>query len=529
MQRGLVRIFANGTVVLLMLWGAPTGLAQHETPHEETSVGEGSHDETPPGAATKSDEGDSDGLSITHHSVTIDGRTIAYTATTGTMTLPDYEGEPRADIFFIAYTLDLNEGDDVASRPITFAFNGGPGSSSVWLHLGALGPRRVDLGPQGFDFAPPFRLVDNDQSWLDLTDLVFIDPVSTGYSRPADGHKKSEFHGLNEDIAAVGEFIRLWTTRNSRWSSPKFLAGESYGTTRAAGLSGYLQSTLGMELNGIVLISPVLNFQTIRFGVGNDMPFWLYLPTYTATAYYHGKLDADLMADLPATLTRARQWAQGDYLAALARGDALSAAQRRIIAHDLARYTGLSAEFVERSDLRVSIFNFTKELLRDDRLTVGRLDSRYTGRDRLGIGTSPEYDPSYAAIQGPYTSALNDYVRRELGYENDLVYEILTGRVRPWSYASHENRYVNVAETLRRAMTRNPSLKVLIACGYFDLATPFFAAEYTASHLGLDASLRDNISFAYFAAGHMMYVRRPDLAGLKTAVAELYADALDGD
>jgi len=414
MMRRVLGVF---TGLSIMLWCVPAGLAQHaDTPSDG--------DEASTEAATESA---SDRLSVTRHTITIEGFSYAYTATTGIMALPDYEGEPRADIFFIAYTLDRTE-DDPAARPVTFAFNGGPGSSSVWLHMGALGPRRVDLGPQGFQFAPPFRLVDNDQSWLDLTDLVFIDPVSTGYSRPADGHKKSEFHGLNEDIAAVGEFIRLWTTRNSRWSSPKFLAGESYGTTRAAGLSGYLQSTYGMELHGIVLISPVLNFQTIRFGVGNDTPFWLFLPTYTATAYYHDKLDADLMADLPATLDLARKWAQTDYLAALAMGDALDPARRRTIAKELARFTGLSVEFVERSDLRVSIFNFTKELRRDEGLTVGRLDSRYTGRDRLGIGSSPEYDPSYAAIQGPYTATINDYVRTELGYENDLPYEILTDR-----------------------------------------------------------------------------------------------------
>lgn len=476
-------------------------------------------------AATQADTPDTDGLSVTHHTITIDGRTIAYTATAGLMTLPNDKGEPRAEVFFVAYTRDGQ--DDPASRPLTFAFNGGPGSSSVWLHMGALGPKRVDLGPDGFDSAAPYTLVDNGQSWLDLTDLVFIDPVSTGYSRPAEGHPKSEFHGLQEDISSVGDFIRLWTTRNARWASPKFLAGESYGTTRAAGLSGYLQSTHGMELNGIVLISPVLNFQTIRFGIGNDTPYWLFLPTYTATAFYHHKLDADLMADLDTTLDQARAFARGPYLSALAMGDALPAADRAAIVSELARFTGLDESYIEHSDLRISIFNFTKELLRDRGETVGRLDSRYIGHDRLAIGSSPEYDPSYAAIQGPYTATLNDYVRRELGYENDRVYEILTGRVHPWSYKAYENRYVNVAETLRKAMTRNPALRVLVACGYNDLATPFFAAEYTVDHLELDPSLRDHIRIAHFTAGHMMYVSRSQLAALKRSVAELYKEALD--
>ncbi|MCB9846482.1 MAG: peptidase S10 [Phycisphaeraceae bacterium] len=441
------------------------------------------------------------------------------------MDLPDYEGEKRADVFYIAYTLD---GDRAPStRPLTFSFNGGPGSSSVWLHLGLLGPRRVDMGDaQGFGATPPYRLVDNEHCWLDLTDVVFIDPVGTGYSRPAEGVNKREFHGLEEDISSVGDFIRLWTSRNERWASPKFLIGESYGTTRAAGLSGYLQDTHGMFLNGIILVSPILDFQTARFDVGNDEPYWLYLPTYAATAFFHGKLQGDLARSLRQTVQAARDFAQNDYLRALARGDELPPAERDRIATRLSQLTGLSKEFILDTNLRIGLGSFCKGLLREQSRTVGRLDSRYRGIDRLDIGEGFEYDPSYSAIQGPYTATINDYIRRDLGFENDHPYEILTGRVNPWSYDRYENRYVNVSDTLRSAMSKNPALKVMVASGYYDFATPFFAAEYTISHLGLDPSLRSNIQIHHYEAGHMMYVRLEDLAALKADAAAFYADAL---
>lgn len=462
--------------------------------------------------------------SVTRHEVVIGGETIRYTARAGSMTLPDYEGKPKADVFYVAYTRD--DADDPASRPITFAFNGGPGSSSVWLHLGALGPRRVLMDDEGNPLPPPYRLVPNEHAWLDLTDLVFIDPVGTGYSRAVEGESAKQFHGLDEDIRWMGDFIRLWTTQNRRWASPKFLAGESYGTTRAAGLAGYLQDTHGMYLNGIVLISPVLNFQTIRFDTGNDTPYWLYLPTYTATAWHHGRLPSDLQADLGAALAESERFASNDYLVALARGDQLTREERDAVIVELARLTGLSEAFIEQSNLRIRIGEFCKELLRDEGRTVGRLDSRFKGIDRRGTGDGFDYDPSYAAIQGPYTATLNDYVRRELGYENDHPYEILTGRVHPWSYGSAENRYADVADTLRAAMTKNPDLRVLVASGYYDLATPYFAADYTVAHLGLDPTLRGHIAQTYYRSGHMMYIRLEDLATLKADVADFYAKAL---
>lgn len=503
---------------------APASTTPAAAPPESPGVAAGSA--TPPASRAYTPEPITpEAASVTQHTVTIDGRLVSYTATAGYMTLPDYQGKPRASVFYVAYIRDGTT--DLAARPLTFAFNGGPGSSSVWLHMGALGPRRVLMDAEGFPLPPPYRLVENDQSWLDLTDLVFIDPVSTGYSRPVEGVDASAFHGYTPDVESVGGFIRLYTTREGRWASPKFLAGESYGTTRAAGLAGYLQNTHGMYLNGIILVSSVLNFQTTSFAVGNDTPYWLFLPTYAATAWYHGRLDEQsLRRPLPEFLDEVKRWAATEYVVALAQGDALSPEGRAAIRQRLARYTGLTEEFVESSNLRLNIGNVTKQLLRDEARTVGRLDSRFTGIDRDSVGDGTDHDPSMTAIWGPYTAVLNDYIRRDLGYENDLVYEILTGRVRPWSYSNVQNQYLNVGETLREAMSKNPDLWVMVASGYYDLATPFFASDYVVSHLGLDASLRSNIRQFYYESGHMMYIRQGDLAKLKSDVSEFFAAAL---
>lgn len=462
-------------------------------------------------------------LSTTRHQVTIGGEAIAYVATAGRMTLRDYEGKPKARVFFVSYTREGVE--DPGSRPITFAFNGGPGSSAVWLHLGALGPRRVVLGDEGEAVPPPYRLVDNESSWLDLTDLVFVDPVSTGYSRPFEGEEARQFHGLEEDVSWVGEFVRLYLTRHRRWSSPKFLAGESYGTTRAAALSDHLQDSLGMNLNGIALVSTVLDFSTIRFDQGNDAPYWLFLPTYTAVAFHHRRLEPALLQDLQRTLREAETFARTEYLQALGRGTDLPPAEAEAVARRLARYTGLSLDFVKRANLRISGGLFQKELLREQGKIVGRFDGRYLGDDPSDVGASPQYDPSYAAVQGAYTGAFNDYVRRELGFESDQPYEILTGRVHPWSFPAN-NRYVNVSERLRDALVKNPGLHVLVASGYFDLATPYFAADYTVSHLGLDPERRARVSQTYYEAGHMMYLRKSDLVRLKADAATFYEGAL---
>ncbi len=455
---------------------------------------------------------------MTKHLVKIGGQEVKYTATAGTMVLKLEDGTAKANIFYVAYMKD--DVADASKRPITFAFNGGPGAGSLWLHVGALGPRRVEMGDVGNLLPPPYKFVDNESSVLDVTDIVFIDPVTTGYSRPAPGEADKQFHGVQEDVQSVGDFIRLWATRNRRWSSPKFLAGESYGTTRAAGLSGYMQQRYGMYLNGIILISSILNFQTAEFDTGNDLPYMLFLPTYTAIAWYHKKLPGDLQGDLQKAIAESKAFAAGEYADALMAGDALPAAKRAEIAKKLSRLTGLSADYLDRADLRIEIQRFDKELMKSERRTVGRLDGRFTGIDADAAGSEPDYDPSLAAIVGPYTASINDYVRGELKFESDLPYEFLTGRVRPWNYAPYENRYVNVAETLRRAMTQNPFLRVFVGKGYYDLATPFFAAEYTFDHLGLDPTLRSHLSGGYYEAGHMMYVHPASLAKLKKDLAE---------
>jgi carboxypeptidase C (cathepsin A) len=461
-----------------------------------------------------------DNLIETKHSVVIDGTEIKYTVTAGTIVLkeetPDREKEsesekPKAQFFFIAYIKD--EVEDKTKRPLTFSFNGGPGSSSVWLHLGLLGPRRVEMGDAGSLLPPPYHLVDNEFSLLNQTDLVFIDPVSTGYSRPAEGQKAREFHGFRKDIESVGDFIRLYATRYGRWTSPKFLIGESYGTTRAAGLSGYLQERHGLYLNGIMLISSILDFSTTNFVPGNDLPYILFLPTYAATAWYHKKTHT--RKPLSSFLKEVEQFALGEYSLALMKGSTMSGRERALIVAKLAVYTGLSEDYISRTDLRINIHRFCKELLRGENRTVGRLDSRFTGIDRDSAGEFPEEDPSMSAITGPYTATFYDYVRGELKYESDLPYEILTPKVWPWSYAEFENQFVNVAETLRKAISNHRFLKVHVANGYLDLATPFTATVYTFAHMGLDKSLQDNLSMSYYEAGHMMYVHLPSIKRLK--------------
>jgi carboxypeptidase C (cathepsin A) len=480
-----------------------------------------------------------DNLVVTQHKVRIGGKEIKYTVTAGTMVLKEepadrekeWEGEkPRAQVFFVAYTKDDNgakspeKTPSLHKRPLTFSFNGGPGSSSVWLHLGVLGPRRVVLNDEGELPPPPFRLTDNQYSLLDETDLVFIDPVSTGYSRAADGQKPKEWHEFRKDIASVGDFIRLYTTRYNRWLSPKFLIGESYGTTRAAGLSGYLQERHGLYLNGLMLISAVLDFTTIEFNTNNELPFILFLPGYAATAWYHKKAGAD--QPLEKFLEEAEEFARGRYTSALVKGDLLSVEERLQIVQELARFTGLSTDFIERTNLRIIDQHFFKELLRESGRTVGRLDSRFLGMDRLGVTETAEYDPLLTNVMGPYTAGFYDLIRAELKFESDLPYEILSEKVWPWSYSAFENQYLNVAETMRKAMTYNPHLKVFVANGYYDLGTPYFATEYTFNHLGLDKSLHKNVSMEYYEAGHMMYIHMPSLKKMKADLVKFIRSAM---
>jgi carboxypeptidase C (cathepsin A) len=451
-------------------------------------------------------------LSQTRHSITIAGKHIEYLAEAGTMTLKEEDGKAQANVFYVAYTKTQ---DNPATRRLTFCFNGGPGSSSVWLHMGAFGPRRVVLSNEGEALAPAAKTVENEWSLLDLTDLVFIDPVSTGFSRAAEEKNAKQFHGVQEDLQSVGEFIRLYTTRHNRWGSPKFLAGESYGTTRASGLSNHLQSRLGMRLNGIMLISAVLNFGTIRFEEGNDLPYALFLPSYAATAWHHKKLSADLQADFKKTLTEAENFAQDEYMLALTKGLKLSEAERGAVATKVSRYTGLSQQYVLNSNLRIEGQRFMRELLRDRGQIVGRYDSRLTARDGDNAAERPDFDPSYAAVQGPYTEGWNEYVRQDLKFESDLQYEILTGRVQPWNYGNATNRYLNVAPMLKDAMTTNKYLRVFVANGYYDLATPFAATQYTFNHLGAETGLSKRVTMTYYDAGHMMYINKPSLEKLR--------------
>jgi carboxypeptidase C (cathepsin A) len=404
---------------------------------------------------------------------------------------------------------------DPAKRPITYSFNGGPGSSSVWLHLGVLGPKRVKLDDEGNASAPPYQLIDNDYSIFDKTDLVFIDPIGTGYSRMIAGEKVKEFHDYKRDLESVGEFIRLYTSRNERWASPKYIAGESYGTTRACGLAGLLQEKHGMYLNGLLLISCAMDFQTLRFDHGNDLPYVLFLPTYAATAWYHEALaPAEQKRKLKDLLQEVEAFAAGEYSAALFKGASLDAKERSAIVTKLVRYTGLSREYIESTNLRVQIHRFCKELLRAKGETVGRLDTRFKNKDRDSAGETFEFDPAHANLEGAFGATLNDYLRRELKFQNDLPYRLLSGLYLTWGWNEFSNKYANVAETLRKAMRMNPHLRIYVANGYFDLATPHFAADYTFNHLNLDAARMKDIVTHYYDAGHMMYIHKPSIAAM---------------
>jgi carboxypeptidase C (cathepsin A) len=451
----------------------------------------------------------------TQHEIALKGRSLKYTARAGAIPLNDEFGETEAEIFFTAYELDNVE--DPATRPLTFAFNGGPGSASIWLHMGALGPKRVVMEEEGWMPAPPYRYEDNEQTWLDRTDLVFIDPVGTGFSRAAKEDLDKKFCGFKGDIESVGEFIRLYLTRYKRWSSPLFLAGESYGTTRAAGLAGDLVDK-GITFNGIVLISTVLDFGAIRFMPANDLPFQLFVPTYAATAWYHGKLGENLQSrNLSDLMTEVKAWSEGELTLALMKGDRLSGDERRSVAKKLSDYTGLDLDYVLGTNLRINIFHFCKELLRGDKRSVGRLDSRFKGVEALAVTERPEFDPSMLAITPPYTAAFNHYVRSELEIETDLTYETLNAKVNEkWEW--EKGAMPATGEALRGAIAKNPYTKVFVGQGYYDLATPHFATEYMISHMNVDPQHRNNVEMTTYAAGHMFYLDVESLAAFKADV-----------
>lgn len=471
-----------------------------------------------------------DDLVTTEHTLQIKRRKLRYTAKAGRVVLRKevltegkFDGHvAKAEVFLTSYTLDDTE---PGTRPVTFAFNGGPGSSSVWLHLGLLGPRRVLAGDVGDPVPPPYGLVDNTETLLAHSDLVFIDPVSTGYSRAAEGEKPDEYHGFSGDLESVGEVIRLWTSRNERWMSPKFLAGESYGTLRAAALAEHLQTRYGMYLNGIMLISAVLDMGTLDFDGGNEVPYPLFLPTYAAIAHYHG-LHGERPLD--EVVREAEAFAERDYPWALARGARLTPEERTSIVERLASLTGLSADYVDRVDLRIEHIRFFTELLRDRRQVIGRLDARFTGWDADYGREHFSEDPSFSAIMGPYTAAFNHYVRADLGYANDLPYEVLSLNVHSsWSYKEFEGKHISVADKLSAAMRSNPHLQVHVAFGYTDGATPYYAAEHTLAHLRIPEALRGNVSRAYYSAGHMMYVHEPTRIQQSNDLARFVRNAVE--
>jgi carboxypeptidase C (cathepsin A) len=489
------------------------------------SVGTAAADDKPETAKAKKDS--TAVPVVTHHTLRAGGKSLRYTVTTGRMPLKSEAGETEAEIFYMAYTLD--GAGDPSRRPLMFSFNGGPGSSSVWLHLGALGPKRVKMRTDGAMPSPPYELVDNPNTWLDETDLVFIDPVGTGYSRASKPDLGKKYWGVQGDLESVGEFIRLYLSRSKRWASPLFLVGESYGTTRAAALSGYLVER-GIAFNGIVLVSSILNFETADFTRGNELPYTLYLPTYTATAWFHKKLPADLQSrPLEPTLREAEAWASTDYAKALAKGDRLTSEERAAVVDQLARYTGLDRRYLELSNLRVDIQHFCKELLRDRRRTVGRRDSRLTGIDTESAAAgTPDIDPSRAAHRPPDTAMFNQYVRAELGYSSDLTYYILGGGIGPWDWGTGGRQgFPDVSGPLRSAFAKNPDMKLFVASGHYDLATPYYATEYTLDHLGLEPEERRRVTTREYEAGHMMYIHEAELARLEHDVSAFIHAALE--
>lgn len=477
-----------------------------------------------------------DNLVTRNHSLRIGRRTLRYTSTTGRLVLAEevtedkvFRGQqPKAQVSITAYTMQ-HAGSAAAAeaarraRPITFAFNGGPGSSSVWLHLGLLGPRRVEMGDAGALAPPPYALADNLETLLATTDLVFIDPVSTGYSRAVEGGRAEPFHGYTGDIASVAEVIRLWTSRHGRWMSPKFLIGESYGTLRAAALAERLQTRYGMYLNGIMLISSVLEFSSIDFEIPrNDRAHALYLPFYAAVAHLHGKHGR---RSLRSVTDEAEAYAGRDYPWVLSRGSRLTAAERSAAVTTIARLTGLTEDYVDRADLRIEHWRFFGELLRDRGLAVGRIDARFTGPLASRLAEEMDADPSMDAISGPYAAAWNHYVRAELGFESDLHYEQITDAVHPWSMKEFEGKPISVVDKLERAMRTNPHLRVHVAFGIYDGATPPYPAQDVLAHLNLPADLRANIETATYPAGHMMYVHEPSRRAQSTDLADFIGRA----
>jgi len=455
-------------------------------------------------------------LVTTKSSVQVGGKTINYTATTGYMPIKGADDKHVGNMFFVAYIKDGET--NTKQRPVTYVFNGGPGSASVWLHIGALGPKRLKMAEDGNAIPAPYKLVNNDQTWLDLTDLVFIDPIGTGFSKAVEGEKAGQFYGFKNDISSVSQFIRLWTVKNERWGSPKYLAGESYGTTRACGVADYLMEEYGMYLNGITLISSALDFQTLRENEGNDLPYITNLPVYTATSQYHNVLSDKANVDT-SIVSKAEQFAINRYSVALLKGDLLSIKEKSGIAQELSYYTGISVDEFLKNNLRIPTWKYRKLVLDKSDLLVGRYDSRMTMSDPSKGRDYATEDPSFTQISGAFATAFNEYVQAELDYTNESTFHVI-GNVRPWKF--EDDKYLTVAPHLRNAMFVNPHMKVWLANGKYDLATSYFGTEYTINHLNLTPELSKNLSFTYYNAGHMMYLLESELVQLKKDAVEFY-------
>jgi len=485
--------------------------------------GRGGRGGGPNGAAPAPEEGVPavEKVSTTHHTVTIDGKTIPYTANAGTMVIRDGDGKGEATVFYVSYTKDQA---DPSTRPVTFFFNGGPGSASIWLSMGLMSPRHPEMGPNGSEPAPPYNLVDNPYSPLEATDLVQIDAMMTGYSRPAPGSKTSDFTGASNDLKMFSSFIREYLDKYNRWQSPKYLFGESYGTFRSAGLASTLESQEGIELNGIMLLGTVLDLGNIQPGASNDLPYECFLPTYTATAWYHKKLPADLQKlSLAQVVQQARTFAFGDYANALAKGNTLTESQKTAAAQQLARLTGVSAQYIANTNLRIDPGVFRTELLRDQRETVGRYDSRMIGLNGNASSQRQDYDPSDVAPSGAFMSAYMRFLKNDLDYKTDLQY-YTGGHAGRWDYTGLTGAgnlgsgYPSTSDMLRTAMAKNPYLHVMVGAGYYDMATPFANAEYTFDHLGYDRTYKDRVQFKYYESGHMAYLNQSSAKQLKNDI-----------
>jgi carboxypeptidase C (cathepsin A) len=506
-------VLSLAATVLLCVLGVTVRVAAQEQPKEsKPAEAKATSESAPPKEESR----------VTDHTIRLGGQTIPYKATASTTLIKDEKGEPAALIYSTAYT--RSDIKDLTQRPLAFLYNGGPGSSSIWLHMGAFGPRRVvtiDAAPTP---PPPFQLADNGDSLLERADLVFIDPVGTGFSHAAGKVQDKDFWGIDEDVKSLAQFISIYVTRNNRWNSPKFLIGESYGTFRSAALGNYLQSHDGIYLNGIVLISSVLDLTSLSFNPGDDMPYIYYLPSYAATAWYH-KLLKDRPEDLNGFIAEARRFASTEYAGALMKGSNLSDAEKSDMARKLAHFTGLSEDYLTKANLRVTLAQFREELQRSRGLTTGRLDARYSGPMYDLLSEKADYDPQSTAVSGAFTAAFNNYIREDLKFGQDKTYKVWAedaGREWNWKHSIGDRAFFpstpNVEQDLVEALITNPHLYVEVENGLYDLATPFFATEYTMDHLGLPRNLRQNIQLRYYDAGHMMYLRVEDLAKLRSNI-----------